>query len=79
MLAKLFAGVFVVLAVQEAVLLEEPPGAGVTFVILFGPLVDVLVCKIGCPCLVGKHVQIRMRYMVLDHVVCFVHQKCKSR
>ncbi len=32
-----------VLAVQGALLLYKPPGAGVTFVIPFGPLVDVLV------------------------------------
>jgi hypothetical protein len=67
------------LVVQKAALLEEPPGAGMTFVIPFGPLVDVFVCKIGCPCLVGKHVQIRMRCIILDQVVCFVRFFCMFR
>jgi len=43
-----------------------------TFVVPFGPFVDVLACKIGCPCLVGKHLQIRMRCVVLDHVAGFI-------
>jgi hypothetical protein len=80
MLATLSARIFfgfnvavLVLAVREAVLLEKPLGAtSTTFVVPFGPFVNVLACKIGCPRLHGKHVQIRMRCVIFDHVVGFV-------
>jgi hypothetical protein len=43
-----------------------------TFVVPFGPFVDVLACKIGYLYLVGKHVQIPMRCVILDHAAGFV-------
>jgi hypothetical protein len=42
-----------VLAVREAILLEEPTGAALAFVVELGTLVDVLACEIDDPSLRG--------------------------